>query len=125
MSNAGSHLPLDDPPFTGTVGRTYEESEEAWPAVPSPPEGAPNVVVIPLDDVGFGQTGTFGGPVPTPELDGLADQGLKYNRFHTTARGGTDDAGQVRRREGVLTHPRPTAPHRSGGTEDPWPGELT
>ena len=49
------------------------------------PPGAPNVVVILLDDVGFGQVSTFGGPVPTPALDKLAARGLRYNRFHTTA----------------------------------------
>ena len=56
-----------------------------WPRVPAPPAGAPNVVVILLDDVGFGQVSTFGGPVPTPALDKLAAGGLRYNRFHTTA----------------------------------------
>lgn len=49
------------------------------------PQGAPNVVVVLLDDVGFGAAGTFGGPVATPTLDLLASQGLRYNRFHTTA----------------------------------------
>ncbi|MEJ8853098.1 arylsulfatase [Variovorax robiniae] len=49
------------------------------------PKGAPNVIIILLDDVGFGQTSTFGGLIPTPNLDKLAAQGLKYNRFHTTA----------------------------------------
>lgn len=80
-----SSLPLPDAPFTGTVGRTYKESSEAWPELPSPPDGAPDVVLIMLDDTGFGQTGTFGGPVPTPALDQLAADGVKYNRFHTTA----------------------------------------
>lgn len=78
-------LPMDDPQFTGTVGKTYQESTEAWPQLPQPPADAPNVVIIMLDDTGFGQTGTFGGPVPTPALDELAANGLKYNRFHTTA----------------------------------------
>lgn len=78
-------LPIDDPEFTGTIGKTYLESTEAWPEPPKPPAGAPNVVIILLDDVGFGQVGTFGGPVPTPALDQLAAKGLKYNRFHTTA----------------------------------------
>jgi len=49
------------------------------------PEGAPNVVVVLLDDVGFGAASTFGGPIDTPALDGLASDGLRYNRFHTTA----------------------------------------
>ena len=80
-----SKLPLPEPPFKGVIGKTYVDSKEDWPAVPKPPEGAPNVVVILLDDVGFGQVSTFGGPVPTPELDKLAAKGLRYNRFHTTA----------------------------------------
>jgi arylsulfatase A-like enzyme len=78
-------LPLADPPFTGRIGHTYQDSTAAWPPVPSPPGGAPNVVIILLDDVGFGQVSTFGGPVPTPKLDELAARGLRYNRFHTTA----------------------------------------
>lgn len=49
------------------------------------PTGAPNVVIVLLDDVGFGASGTFGGPVPMPTLDGLAQSGLRYNNFHTTA----------------------------------------
>lgn len=49
------------------------------------PQGAPNVLIVLLDDVGFGAAGTFGGPIPTPNLDRLAGQGLRYNRFHTTA----------------------------------------
>jgi arylsulfatase len=78
-------LPMELPPFEGTVGRNYKESVEDWPEPPAPPEGAPNVVIIMLDDVGFGQVSTFGGPVPTPALDTLAEGGLRYNRFHTTA----------------------------------------
>jgi len=78
-------LPLPESKFQGVIGNTYTESEPDWPKVPTPPGGAPNVVVILLDDVGFGQVSTFGGPVPTPELDKLAAQGLRYNRFHTTA----------------------------------------
>ena len=53
--------------------------------MPAAPAGAPNVLLILLDDVGFGHTSTFGGPVNTPTLQRLADQGLRYNRFHTTA----------------------------------------
>ena len=50
-----------------------------------PPAGAPNIVVVLLDDVGFGAASTFGGPVATPALEQLANDGLRYNRFHTTA----------------------------------------
>ena len=50
-----------------------------------PPKGAPNVIVFLIDDIGFGHASTFGGAIPMPTLDRLARQGLKYNRFHTTA----------------------------------------
>jgi arylsulfatase len=80
-----SKLPLPELPFRGKIEKTYLESEGDWPRLPAPPEGAPNVVVILLDDVGFGQVSTFGGPVPTPQLDKLAAAGLRYSRFHTTA----------------------------------------
>lgn len=78
-------LPKELSEFKGKIGKTYKTSEEYWQNPPSPPEGAPNVIIILLDDVGFGQTSTYGGSIPTPNLDKLADNGLMYNRFHTTA----------------------------------------
>ncbi|MEW9835905.1 sulfatase-like hydrolase/transferase [Mesorhizobium marinum] len=78
-------LPMPFPPFGGVIGETYKESTAEWPRLPTPPEGAPNIVVILLDDVGYGQTSTFGGPIPTPELDKLAADGLRFTQFHTTA----------------------------------------
>src|SRR5215467_10419278 len=80
-----SALPVPLSPFKGTIGKTYKESKEDWQSPPAPPKGAPNVLIILLDDVGFGQTSTFGGPVNTPTLQKLADEGLRYNTFHTTA----------------------------------------
>lgn len=56
-----------------------------WPEPVKAPAGAPNVLIIMTDDVGFGSSSTFGGPVPTPAFDALAREGLRYNRFHTTA----------------------------------------
>lgn len=79
-------LPRPDFHFTGSVGRTFPESDP--PQFPQPvqtPQGAPNIVLILLDDVGFGQFSTFGGGVPSPTMDRLAKEGLRYNRFHTTA----------------------------------------
>lgn len=79
-------LPRPDFHFTGSVGRTFEDSDPPqFPQPVQPPEGAPNIVLILLDDVGFGQFGTFGGGVPSPTMDRLANEGLRYNRFHTTA----------------------------------------
>jgi arylsulfatase A-like enzyme len=71
--------------FPGTIGRTLESSTPAWPARPTPPAGAPNVMVIVLDDVGYGQLSAFGGLCETPNLDRLADRGLRYSNFQTTA----------------------------------------
>ncbi|MDA0817598.1 MAG: sulfatase-like hydrolase/transferase, partial [Planctomycetota bacterium] len=61
--------------------------DASFPTIPQirPPEGAPNVLVVLLDDVGFGASSAFGGPCQTPTLERLAANGLKYNRFHTTA----------------------------------------
>lgn len=78
-------LPPPAPPFTGTIHRTLAGSTPVYPARVRPPDGAPNVVVVLIDDAGFGNPSTFGGPVRTPTLDRLAEQGLRYNRFHVTA----------------------------------------
>ncbi len=81
----GPQLPKPDPAFTGKISSTYKDSTPSYPQPDKPPPGSPNVLVILLDDVGFGMTSTFGGSIPTPNLDKLAAGGLKYNRFHTTA----------------------------------------
>jgi arylsulfatase len=80
------HLPRPDFHFTGQVGRTYKDSDPAqFPQPTEAPKGAPNIVLILLDDVGFGQFSTFGGGVPSPTMDRLAKEGMRYNHFHTTA----------------------------------------
>jgi arylsulfatase len=76
---------LEGQPFPGRIGRTWQESEPAFPVAPMPPKGAPNVLYIVLDDVGFGWSSTFGGLVETPNITKLADNGLRYTNFHTTA----------------------------------------
>jgi len=79
-------LPRPDFRFKGQVGRTYQDSDPpTFPQVLRPPKGAPNVLLILLDDVGFGQFSVFGGGVPSPNMEKLAAQGLRYTRFHTTA----------------------------------------
>src|SRR5215470_6122834 len=81
-----SELPRPDPRFNGSVGRTYQDSDPAqFPQPIAAPKGAPNVVLILIDDAGFGQFSTFGGLVPSPTMDRLAAEGLRNNRFHTTA----------------------------------------
>ena len=67
------------------MGRTIADSTLSPLPTTQAPTGAPNIVLVLLDDVGFGTCGTFGGPVPTPALDRVAKNGLRYNQFHTTA----------------------------------------
>jgi len=80
-------LPLPDPTFGGTVGRTLDASVADWTIAmqPRPPEDAPNVLVVLIDDAGFGNPDTFGGPIATPAMTRVRDMGLTYNRFHVTA----------------------------------------
>lgn len=81
--NAEEILPRPDEIFKGKIGVTRLESTPAWPAQPAAKKGAPNVVLILLDDVGFGASSTFGGLARTPKLDQLAADGIRYNNFHT------------------------------------------
>jgi arylsulfatase A-like enzyme len=79
-------LPKPEEAFKdATIGRTYKDSKPGAMRLTKAPSGAPNVLIILIDDAGFGQWGTFGGQVPTPNLDRLAKLGLRYTRFHTTA----------------------------------------
>jgi len=79
-------LPRLDFHFKGQAGRTYQDSDPpTFPQVVRPPKGAPNVLLILIDDAGYGQFSAFGGGVPSPNVEKLAAQGLRYTRFHTTA----------------------------------------
>jgi hypothetical protein len=71
--------------LSGVIGRTTEESSPAWPRPLRAVEGAPNVLIVVLDDTGFGQLGCYGSPIATPHIDGLAAGGLRCNSMHTTA----------------------------------------
>ena len=86
---AGATLPLhaqsSQQPYQGVVGRTLAESKEWWPEPVKAPVGAPNVVWILIDDVGYGAASTFGGVIQTPTFDTLANNGLRYTNFHTCA----------------------------------------
>ena len=75
----------DEREFGGRIGDDWRDSEPWWPPTPSPPAGAPNVVLIVLDDVGFAQLGCYGSDIDTPVLDGLAAEGIRLTNFHTTA----------------------------------------
>lgn len=78
-------LPRPPQPFKGTVNLRARESKSDFPQPLKAPASAPNVLLVLLDDVGFGATSTFGGPCNTPTFQMLADNGLKFNHFHTTA----------------------------------------
>jgi arylsulfatase A-like enzyme len=80
-------LPIPDRPYAGFIAYDAKDPEARFPPIDPilPPEGAPNVLVILLDDVGFGASSAFGGPCQTPHFERLAEGGLKYTRFHTTA----------------------------------------
>src|SRR5215472_3594596 len=78
-------LPQPESPFQGKIGRTVKDSTPDFPKGVEAPAGAPNVLLILTDDVGFGASSTFGGPIQTPTFQRLADSGLRYNMYHTTA----------------------------------------
>ncbi|HTR74488.1 MAG TPA: arylsulfatase [Solirubrobacterales bacterium] len=80
-------LPIPDRPYTGPIGYDAKDPGVEFPPIEPlrPPAGAPNVLIVLLDDVGFGASSAFGGPCETPTAERLAGAGLRYNRFHTTA----------------------------------------
>ena len=84
-SETPSVLPPPEPPFQGKIGRTVKDSTPDFPKGIEAPAGAPNVLLILTDDVGFGATSTFGGPIQTPNFQRVAVSGLRYNMYHTTA----------------------------------------
>src|SRR5262245_10741004 len=69
----------------GVIGRYGSDCGRWWPAEGGAPDGAPNVVLIVLDDVGFAQLGCYGSDIDTPTIDGLARDGVRFSNFHTTA----------------------------------------
>lgn len=73
------------PAYQGKIGKTLAETQQSWPERTKAPKGAPNIVWILLDDVGFGAVSTFGGLIETPNLDSIANNGLRYTNSHTTA----------------------------------------
>ena len=81
----GRYLPNPPPQFGGDINVNAYQSKPYWPARVVPPKGAPNVLLIMTDDVGFGAPSTFGGVIPTPAMDRIANMGLRYTQFHSTA----------------------------------------
>jgi arylsulfatase len=81
----GRYLPNSPQLFRGDISPNAGQSKPFWPARVVPPKGAPNILLIMTDDVGFSAPSTFGGVIPTPTLDRIAQMGLRYTAFHTTA----------------------------------------
>ena len=75
----------NDTPFGGKIDKTVAGSKPWWPPAPKAPPGAPNILVVLFDDVGFSDFGCYGSPIKTPTIDKLAGEGLRYSGFHTTA----------------------------------------
>jgi arylsulfatase len=85
MTIDGRYLPPPPQQFEGAISPNAAQSTPYWPALVVPPQGAPNILLIMTDDVGFSAPSTFGGVIPTPTLDRIASMGLRYTQFHTTA----------------------------------------
>ncbi|CAH2602472.1 Arylsulfatase [Rhodovastum atsumiense] len=81
----GRTLPPPPQPFIGEIQLNAAQSKPAWPARVVPPKDAPNILLIMTDDVGFAAPSTFGGVIPTPTLDRIANEGLRYTNFHSTS----------------------------------------
>jgi arylsulfatase len=81
----GKQLPPPDPKFGGVIQDNALQSKPWWAPRVVPPKGAPNILFIMTDDVGFAAPSSFGGVIPTPSLDRIAQDGLRYTQFHSTA----------------------------------------
>ena len=80
-----TYIPKPTPTFDGRVDRLYQDATPSPLKLNKQAKGSPNILLVMLDDVGFGTCSTFGGPIPTQGVDKVAKAGLKYNQFHTTA----------------------------------------
>ncbi|WP_207535253.1 arylsulfatase [Desertivirga arenae] len=111
-------------PFKGVVGRTLAESKENWVEPIKAPAGAPNILWILLDDVGFGGTSTFGGLINTPTFDELANNGLRFTNFHTTAICAPTRAALLTGRNSASVHMSGFAHTRMSAGFPGWDGRI-
>ena len=126
-------LPIRRPPFQGVINRTLAGSQPDWGQIGhiQPPQSAFNVLLVLIDDAGFGNPSTFGGPVDTPNFTRMAEAGLRYNRFHVTALCSPTRAALLTGRNhhtvgfgsiGELSSGFPATPPLSPRTAPPSPG---
>jgi arylsulfatase len=116
-AHAQAVLPRPDPPFEGIASRTLQGSRPDYAAPTRAPADAPNILLVLIDDAGFGNPSTFGGPIRTPTLDRLAEQGLRYHRFHVAALCSPTRAALLSGRNHHAMHFGSIAETHSG-----WPG---
>jgi arylsulfatase len=116
-AHAQSVLPVPDRPFSGIANRTLQGSKPDHASPARAPAGAPNILLVLIDDTGFGNPSTFGGPISTPTLEGLAQQGLRYDRFHVAALCSPTRAALLSGRNHHAMHFGSIAEAHSG-----WPG---
>ncbi len=102
--HARTMLPIPDRPSPGLTTYDAKDPDTAYPPIEPllPPEGAPNVLIVLIDDTGFGAASAFGGPCATPNAERLAAGGLKYNRFHTHSAVRADAGGHAERPKSSL-----------------------
>ena len=127
----GLQLPAPPPPFAGKIGTTAQQSTPYWPPRLAPRKGAPNVLLIMTDDSGYGVPSTFGGVIPTPALDRIAKNGLRYTNFNSTALCSPTRAALITGRNhhsvgfGVISEQATGYPglqqHHHAGQGDHWP----
>src|SRR5512139_1097055 len=116
-ADAQAVLPRPDRPFAGVANRTLQGSTPDYAVPARAPAGAPNILLVLIDDTGFGNPSTFGGPIRTPTLDRLAERGLRYDRFHVAALCSPTRAALLSGRNHHTMHFGSIAEAHSG-----WPG---
>jgi hypothetical protein len=122
-----SILPIADVPPVSLTTYDAKDPDTKYPPIAPlrPPAGAPNVLIVLLDDVGFGASSAFGGPINTPTAERLAANGLKYNRFHPTALCSPTRAAMLSGRNhhtlgmGAITEMATSAPGQTASTDQP------
>src|SRR6478736_2078470 len=110
--------------YQGKIGNTYEDSKEWWPEPVKAPAGAPNIIWILIDDVGFGASSTFGGIIPTPTFDSLANNGLRYTNFHTCAICAPTRAALLTGRNSAFVHESGFSHTRMSAGFPGWDGRV-
>lgn len=120
----GKQLPSPSPAFGGLIKEKASESTPWWAPRVVPPKGAPNVLLIMTDDQGFGAPSTFGGVIPTPAMDRIAKEGLRFTNFHSTSLCSLFDEGWNKVRETIFANQKRLGIMPENAKLTPWPEGL-